>query len=150
MFADANDRRSGYDRRSGLDRRRGDRRNLDDRAFELQGEDVKKSPPGGSVEGVPPRKDLAQVWNNKGKDFVERQEYEEARKALQKALEIRPQLAEAWYNLANVYGLQDEKEEALLSLRKAIEIDPSYKEKARLSDNLKGLRADGDFRKLLK
>ncbi|MBU2497480.1 MAG: tetratricopeptide repeat protein [Proteobacteria bacterium] len=150
MFADPNDRRNGYDRRSGLDRRREDRRNLDDRAFELQGKDVKKSPRTSSGKGEPAKKDLAQAWNNKGKDFVERREYEEAKKAFQKALEIKPRLAEAWYNLANVCGFQGEKEEAFLSLRKAIEIDPGYKNKAGLSDNFKRLKGNGDFKKLLK
>lgn len=150
MFTDHYDRRSGYERRSGVDRRKTDRRNLVDNAFELQGADTKKNRRQSAGKVVPAKKDLAQVWNSKGQDFVERQEYGEAKKAFQKALEIKPQLAEAWFNLADVCAIQGDKEGALLSLRKAIDFDPGYKKKALVSENLKKLKANEDLKKLLK
>ena len=150
MFAGQNDRRTGFERRSGGDRRKGDRRKTDLPALELQEREPKKGSQGSMDRVGPVRKDLAVVWNHKGKDFVEREEYEEARKAFLLAVEIRPQLAEAWYNLADLCAFMGEKEEALLSLRKATELDPLYKEKAGLSDNFKGLKENGDFNKLLR
>jgi len=149
MFAGPNNRRNGFDRRSGGERRKGNRRESDFPALDLQGRGQRKGSRGTSNKIVPVKKDLAEVWNHKGKDFVELKEYEEAKKAFHKAVEIRPQLAEAWYNLADLYVLQGEKEEALSKLQRALDIDPSYKEKAKLSNNFKRLNRDEDFQTLV-
>jgi tetratricopeptide (TPR) repeat protein len=149
MFAGPNNRRTGFDRRSGGDRRKGDRRKSDFTALDHQGRGLRKGSKGTSIRVASVKKDLAEVWNHKGKDFVERKEYEEARKAFQKALEINPQLADAWYNLADLYVFQDKKEEALSTLRRAFEIDPSFKEKAKVSNSFTRLKRDEAFKKLV-
>jgi len=149
MFAGPNNRRTGFERRSGGDRRKGARRESDFSALDLQGRGLRKASRGTLNRVVPVKKDLAEVWNHKGRDFVERKEYEEAKKAFHKAVEIKPQLAEAWYNLADLYVFLGEKEEALSTLRRALQIDPSYKEKARLSNNFKRLKHDEDFQNLV-
>ena len=149
MFAGPNNRRTRFERRSGGDRRKEDRRESDFPALDLQGRGQRKGSLGTSNKVVPDKKDLAEAWNHKGKDFVELKEYEEAKKAFHKAVEIKPQLAEAWYNLADLYVFQCEKEEALSKLQRALEIDPSYKEKARLSNHFKRLKRDEDFQRLV-
>ncbi|MCJ7595399.1 MAG: tetratricopeptide repeat protein [Desulfobacterales bacterium] len=149
MFAGPNNRRTRFERRSGGDRRKEDRRESDFPALDLQGRGQRKGSRGTSNKVVPGKKDLAEAWNHKGKDFVELKEYEEAKKAFHKAVEIKPQLAEAWYNLADLYVFQGEKEEALSKLQRALDIDPSYKEKAKLSNNFKRLKRDEDFQKLV-
>jgi tetratricopeptide (TPR) repeat protein len=101
---------------------------------------------GKSVENIPEE----ESWYNKGVEFYELGQYDDALKAYKKALEINPGYADAWYNLACVYSLLDNKNQGLFNLKKAIEIDESIKEDAKRDEDFENLWFDDDFKKLTK
>lgn len=134
------ERRSGYDRRSGGDRRQLDRRQVRDvQEKGEQEEDLEK------VSEMTAH--LGEVWYAKGKDLYERNKHEDARKALNKAVEIKPDIADAWFLLACIDSIKGEKSKTLSLLTKAVVLAPDYKEKAKANAAFKKLRGDGDFEK---
>jgi tetratricopeptide (TPR) repeat protein len=137
------ERRSGRDRRSGNDRRQ-----PSESSSGSHGTETKESR-GAPAPRVPLKKDLSDVWNDKGKELLRLNAYDEAMKAFSMALQIKPNHAEACYNLASVYSFKGEIDDALSRLRKAIEIDPGFKEKAKINRYFKKLTNKRQFRKLI-
>jgi tetratricopeptide (TPR) repeat protein len=137
------ERRSGRDRRSGGDRRQVDRRQpRDGEERDEYEEDLEKA--------AEMTAHLGEVWHGKGKDLFDRHKYEDAKKALNKAVEIRPDLADAWFLLACIESLKGEKSAALSLLAEAVEREPSYREKAKAHSAFKKYRGDGDFEKAIR
>ena len=137
------ERRSGRDRRSGTDRRQVDRRqprNGEER--DEYEEDVERA--------AEMTAHLGEVWHGKGRDLFDKHKYEDAKKALKKAVEIKPDIADAWFLLACIDSLKGEKGEALALLGKAVEGEPDYREKARAHSAFKKYRGDGDFEKIIR
>ena len=145
MIAHPFDRRTGRDRRSGRDRR------------DLVGESYSNSvggeiretmgPPGTYEE---PRRELAEVWNEKGEDLLNRRDVGNAKRAFNKAAEIKPEFAAAWYNLARVHCVTGEKEEAIANLKTAIKLEPGIKEKLRTESFFKKLKSEKEFERICK
>jgi tetratricopeptide (TPR) repeat protein len=139
------DRRNGQDRRSGKDRRQ-----MDDEMYvpAVPGETKE------SFEAVQdeeePRKELAEVWNHKGENHLSRREYERAKRAFAKAVEIKPEFAQGWYNLAKAHSHKGEKGEAMAKLKRAIKLDHGYREKARTENLFKKLKGEKEFDRLIK
>ena len=92
---------------------------------------------------------LGDLWNHRGKELFRTHRYPEAKEALLKAVEIKPELADAWYVIACIESMKSEKEGALSRLRKAIELEPGFKEKARTQSYFKKLKGDVDFERLV-
>ena len=136
------ERRSGRDRRSGGDRRQLDRRqsrNGEERD-ELE-EDLERA--------AEMTAHLGEVWHGKGKDLLDKHKYEDAKKALRKAVEIRPDIADAWFLLACIESLKGEKSAALSLLTTAVKNDSDYRERAKTHSAFKKYRGDGDFEKAI-
>jgi tetratricopeptide (TPR) repeat protein len=93
---------------------------------------------------------LGEVWHGKGKDLFDRHEYEDARRALKMAVEIRPDIAAAWFLLASIESMKGEEGKALSLLGRAVQLEPHYKEKARTHSAFKKYRGDADFDKMTK
>lgn len=138
-----------YDRRSGIDRRTGgDRRRIGEgAAFPLGDEEME--PMESEERAAQMRLHLGDLWNNKGKELFRTHRFPEAKEALLKAVEIKPELADAWYVIACIESFKGEKEGALSRLVRAIELEPGYKEKARTQSYFKKLKGDADFEKLV-
>ena len=143
MIAHPFDRRTGRDRRSGRDRR-----DLVGESYSNSvGEDARESLgfPGTSEE---PRRELAEVWNEKGEGLLNRRDVVNAKRAFNKAAEISPEFAVAWYNLARANCVQGEKEEAIVNLKTAIKLEPGIKEKLRTESFFKKLKSEKEFEKI--
>jgi tetratricopeptide (TPR) repeat protein len=145
MIAYPFDRRSGQDRRSGKDRRQVDSEMYDPGVPE----ETKESFDAAQNEEEP-RKELAEVWNHKGENHLTRREFERAKHAFAKAVEINPGFALAWYNLSKAHSHKGEKEQVMTKLRRAIKLDPGYKEKARTENLFKKLRGEKEFDRLIR
>jgi tetratricopeptide (TPR) repeat protein len=144
MFPYPYERRSGRDRRSGADRRKiGE----DDASFSFSDEEMSQEE--SEEKAAQMRLHLGDLWNHKGKELFRTHRYPEAKEALLKAVEIKPELADAWYVIACIESMKSEKEGALSRLRKAIELEPGYKEKARTQSYFKKLKGDVDFDRLV-
>ena len=144
MFPYPYERRSGRDRRSGDDRRK---LGEDDASFPFSDEEMSQEE--SEEKAAQMRLHLGDLWNHKGKELFRTHRYPEAKEALLKAVEIKPDLADAWYVVACIESMKSEKEGALIRLRKAIELEPGYKEKARTQSYFKKLKGDVDFEKLV-
>ena len=138
-----------YERRSGRDRRAGgDRRNMGEgSSLPLSDEEMNQEET--EERAAQMRLHLGDLWNHKGKELFRTHRYPEAKEALLKSVEIKPQLADAWYIIACIESMKSEKEGALSSLRKAIELEPGFKEKARTQSYFKKLKGDVDFERLV-
>lgn len=67
----------------------------------------------------------AKIYNDLALIDVERDQYEQALKHLQQALELQPTLLEARYNLAVVRELTNDKANAIKAWKKYLEFDPN-------------------------
>jgi tetratricopeptide (TPR) repeat protein len=143
MFPYPYERRSGRDRRSGADRRKiGDGESFPSDDEEMDEEEAEE-------KAAQMRLHLGDLWNHKGKELFRTHRYNEAKEALLKAVEIKPELADAWYVIACIESMKSEKEGALSRLRKAIDLEPGFKEKARTQSYFKKLKGDADFERLV-
>jgi tetratricopeptide (TPR) repeat protein len=143
MFPYPYERRSGRDRRSGADRRRiGEGSSFSFSDEEMDQEEAEE-------RAAQMRLHLGDLWKHKGKELFRTHRYPDAKEALLKAVEIKPELADAWYVIACIESMKSEKEAALSRLRKAIELEPAYKEKARTQSYFKKLKGDADFERLV-
>jgi len=138
-----------YERRSGRDRRSGaDRRKIGEGAsFPFSDEEM--DPEESEEKAAQVRLHLGDLWNHKGKELFRTHRYSDAKEAMLKAVEIKPELADAWYVIACIESMKSEKEGAISRLRKAIELEPAYREKARTQSYFKKLKGDADFEKLV-
>ena len=65
-------------------------------------------------------------WNNQGIDLANSGKYNEAIKAFDKAIEIKPHDSKFWNNKGYALSKQNKYYEALKAYEKAIEINPQY------------------------
>lgn len=79
-----------------------------------------------------------------GNLYSDLKEYDNAKNAYLKALEIKPDKEEVIFNLACAFCLEKNKAEALHYLQKAIELNPEYKNAPKDTD-FEWLWADADF-----
>lgn len=91
----------------------------------------------------------AERWHNKGYALHNLGRHEEALKAYEKAIEIKPDDHNAWYNLACSYSLKKEKDNALKSLRKAIENGFNDLSHIRQDKDLDFIRNEDEFKKII-
>jgi tetratricopeptide (TPR) repeat protein len=143
MIAYPFDRRTGRDRRSGKDRR-----DLDAESYSNSvGEEARESLglPGTYEE---PRREFAEVWNEKGEDLLNRRDVGNAKRAFNKATQLKPEFAVAWYNLARANCAKGEKEEAIANLKTAMKLEPSIKEKLKTESLFKKLKSEKEFEKI--
>jgi tetratricopeptide (TPR) repeat protein len=145
MIAYPFDRRTGRDRRSGKDRRQ-----MDTEMDVLTAQEQRREAFEAAENREEPRKDLSEVWNEKGEDLFARGEYERAKRAFSKAVEIKPEFALGWYNLAKAHSKKSEKDEAMTKLRRAMQLEPGYREKARTESFFKKFNGEKDFEKLIR
>jgi tetratricopeptide (TPR) repeat protein len=145
MIAYPFDRRTGQDRRSGRDRRQ-----MDNEMYVPSAREETKESFEAAQNEEEPRKELAEVWNRKGENHFTRREYERAKQAFAKAVEIKPEFALAWYNLAKVHSHEGEKEQAMTKLKRAIKLDPGCREKARTESFFKKFKGEKEFDKLIR
>jgi len=144
MFPYPYERRSGRDRRSGAERRR-----VEDAAtFPLGEEEMDQEE--AEQKAAQRSLHLGDLWKQKGKELFRTHRYNEAKEALLKAVEIKPELADAWYVIACIEAMKGEKEGALARLKKTIELDRNFKDKAGTQSYFKKLKGDEDFEKLLR
>jgi tetratricopeptide (TPR) repeat protein len=145
MIAYPFDRRSGQDRRSGKDRRQ-----MENEMYVPSAQEERKESFEAAQNEEEPRKELAEVWNHKGENHLTRREYERAKQAFAKAVEIKPEFALGWYNLAKAHSQKGEKEQAMTKLKRAIRLDPGYREKARTENLFKKFKGEKEFDKLIR
>jgi tetratricopeptide (TPR) repeat protein len=138
-----------YERRSGRDRRSGDDRRKIGEGSSFPFSDAEMDPEESEEKAAQMRLHLGDLWNHKGKELFRTHRYPDAKEALLKAVEIKPELADAWYVIACIESIRSEKEGAISRLRKAIELEPAYREKARTQSYFKKLKGDADFEKLI-
>ena len=75
--------------------------------------------------------------------------HEEAIKAYEKAIEIKPDDNNTWYNLACLYSLKKQKDNALKSFRKAIEYGFNDLAHIRKDKDLDFIRNEEEFKKII-
>lgn len=72
------------------------------------------------VPGVPA------AWNNLGNAYAQLENYEQARKAYQQAIDLQPKFADAYSNLGLLFIKERRYEDAISSFRQALEISPDH------------------------
>jgi len=90
----------------------------------MEQSEVSSSPPGGDGDPGP----AAEAFLNEALDHHDREQYDEAIRCYQKAIEIDPGLVVAHNNLGMVWIDKGMFKEAVASLERAVELDPSYAE----------------------
>jgi tetratricopeptide (TPR) repeat protein len=130
-----------YERRSGRDRRSGaDRRKIGEGAsFPFSDEEM--DPEESEEKAAQMRLHLGDLWNHKGKELFRTHRYPDAKEALLKAVEIKPELADAWYVIACIESIKSEKE-GYFKIKKAIELSRHRKRPGRRATSKTG---DADF-----
>jgi tetratricopeptide (TPR) repeat protein len=68
------------------------------------------------------------AFNNLGYEYNRRGRLDEAEKAYQKAIDLKPDFAQGYFNLASLYGKSGRAQRAVETYRKAIELRPGYSE----------------------
>ena len=144
MNAFNDDRRRGDDRRSGADRRQ-----LNEKNHSLPEAQPDEGKPDAGDKPAKFSLRLAEMWYEKGKGFLYRQQYTEAKEAMNNALGIKPNLAEAQYGLAEAYSMEGKKVKALYHLERAIEIDEDLKSRAARGGAFNKFQDDKDFKNLV-
>jgi len=66
-----------------------------------------------------------------------------------RAIVLRPNRADEYYNLACVYALRNDKKNAITNLGVAIRLDNRFRGEIKENEDLKNLRDDETFKKLL-
>ncbi len=67
---------------------------------------------------------LVVAYNNRGKAYARKGEYDQAIADFSKTLELNPEYADAYYNRGNVYGNKREYDQAIADFSKALELNP--------------------------
>ncbi len=63
---------------------------------------------------------------NRGTEYMNQEEYDQAILCFDKAIEIKPKFAQAYCDRGSAYKEQDRLEQAISDYNKAIEIDPEF------------------------
>ncbi len=82
------------------------------------------------------RSDNAGAWMGLGIAYVQQEHYAQARKPLERALELDPTLAEAEYELGVVAKNEAKADEAVQHLQKALQLQPKHAGALRILGNL--------------
>jgi tetratricopeptide (TPR) repeat protein len=69
---------------------------------------------------------MATVWNNRGRAWLLKDDYERALADLNRALELEPQLPGVWDNRARVWFSQGEFTRALADFDQALQLNPRF------------------------
>ncbi len=72
------------------------------------------------VPGVPA------AWNNLGNAHSKLKQFDQARKAYQRAIDLQPEFGDAYSNMAKLFNKQGRHEDAISFYRQALEIDPDH------------------------
>ena len=75
---------------------------------------------------------------------------DDAIRMFQQAIEVDPNFATSYYNLSCILATKKEKEKALEYLKKAISLDQKYKDKAGTDKDFDNLRAEKEFKEIVK
>jgi len=70
--------------------------------------------------------DDAKSWVDKGDEFYDKDEYEQAIDAYKKATEINPDYFNGWHCLGTAYHWNKQYEKAIEALKRALQIDPEW------------------------
>jgi tetratricopeptide (TPR) repeat protein len=70
----------------------------------------------------------ADAFLEQGNLSLTKQDYDEAIRCYQKALELKPDYAEAWNNMGIAYGSRGNLEEAMRCYKRALEVKPDLNE----------------------
>ncbi|MGB7293433.1 MAG: tetratricopeptide repeat protein, partial [Thermodesulfobacteriota bacterium] len=73
----------------------------------------------------------------------------EAIKAFDRAIRLKPGYAEAWYHRARVYANKGVAKKALTDLEQAVLLDASFKEEAKKDKVFLEVKEDKEFSKLI-
>ncbi len=83
---------------------------------------------GQPINGQLERQFSSEDWSKQGLSFIDSHRYEEAIKALTKALEINPRNAEAYYNRGYAWRMKGELVQALTDFKMALSLMPNNKQ----------------------
>jgi len=68
----------------------------------------------------------------------------------QQAIQVDPNFAPSYYNVSCIHATKKEKDKALEYLKKAISLDQKYKDKAGTDKDFDNLRAEKEFKEIVK
>ena len=92
----------------------------------------------------------AVAHNNRGLDYQQQGQLEQAVVQYQHAIQLDPKHADAHYNLACVYSLKNERVRAIEWLQKAIAIDKSWWiEQGKTDSDFDNIRQSTEFQRLI-
>jgi len=83
---------------------------------------------GQPINGQPEKQLSSEDWSKQGISFIDSHRYEEAIKALTKALEINPRNAEAYYNRGYAWRMKGDLVQALTDFKMALSLMPDNKQ----------------------
>jgi len=83
---------------------------------------------GQPVNGRPEKQLSSEDWYQQGISFINSHRYEEAIKALTKALKINPRNAEAYYNRGYAWRMKGDLVQALTDFKMALSLMPNNKQ----------------------
>ena len=83
---------------------------------------------GQPINGQPERQLSSEDWSKQGISFIDSHRYEEAIKALTKALEINPRNAEAYYNRGYAWRMNGDLMQALADFKMVLSLMPNNKQ----------------------
>ena len=83
---------------------------------------------GQPTNGQPERQLSSEDWSKQGISFINSYRYEEAIKALTKALEINPRNGEAYYNRGYAWRMMGDLEQALTDFKMALSLMPNNRQ----------------------
>lgn len=69
---------------------------------------------------------MATIWNNRGRAWLLKDDYERALEDLNHALDLDPKLAEVWDNRGRVWFSRGEITRALEDFNQALRLDPRF------------------------
>jgi tetratricopeptide (TPR) repeat protein len=93
--------------------------------------------------------DYVEACNNKGISLFNTDDLNEAIKAFDRAIKLKPDYAEAWYNRARVYATKRLYKKSLTDLQKAVLLDTSFKQEAKKDKVFDEVKDDKEFSKLI-
>ncbi len=89
------------------------------------------------------------AWSNRGGALRLQGRFGEALRSTEQALMYEQQNGYIWYNKACYTALMGDRETALQSLSRAVELEPRLKNEAVREPDLKSLREDHEFKKII-
>lgn len=84
-----------------------------------------------------------------GRLYIAVRQHDKAEKEEYEVIRINPALSGPYYVLAEIYAAYGRNDEAIANLKRAVSLDANIIERAKVDPNLKGLRSDERFIKLI-